>query len=393
MPFSRPTLTQLQAQAAADVATAVPGADALLRFSNLGILGKVLAAAVNGLYGFLDWIARQAVPFTATGEYLEGWAALKNVVRKPATAAGVVAPIGVTFTGADTSVLPIGIPIQRGDGLAYVTTGAGTVVAGTVTVSVAAVAHGSGGTAALNQTMNLGVAIPGVNSGGLVTAVGSAGTDIESDDALRTRMLQVYQSPPMGGSAGDYVTWALQVAGVTRAWCAPLEEGDGTVAIYTMWDVAEAGSGGFPQGTNGTAALETRAAHATGDQLAVADYIYPRRPVTALVYSKAPTANTCSFTLAGIPGASAPTKTAIAAAVAAVLLNRGAPGGTVDGEGNPAGPVDLSYIESAIAAIAGTAGFVITVVACTAGAVTPGGDGNIASNAGAIPVLGAITYV
>ena len=45
MPFSRPTLATLRAQAAADIASALPGADPLLRFSNLGILGDAEAAA------------------------------------------------------------------------------------------------------------------------------------------------------------------------------------------------------------------------------------------------------------------------------------------------------------------------------------------------------------
>ena len=44
--------------------------------------------------------------------------------------------------------------------------------------------------------------------------------------------------------------------------------------------------GGFPQGTNGVAALETRDTAATGDQLAVANYLYPLRPVTPIVYAR-----------------------------------------------------------------------------------------------------------
>ena len=35
MPYSRPTLTQLRNQAAQDLAAALPGTDALLRFANL----------------------------------------------------------------------------------------------------------------------------------------------------------------------------------------------------------------------------------------------------------------------------------------------------------------------------------------------------------------------
>jgi hypothetical protein len=45
-----------------------------------------------------------------------------------------------------------------------------------------------------------------------------------------------------------------------------------------------------------------------------------------------------------------------------------------------------------MAVISGSAGFVITEVSCTNGTVTPGSDGNVASNAGFLPVIGAISW-
>ena len=115
----------------------------------------------------------------------------------------------------------------------------------------------------------------------------------------------------------------------------------------------------------------------------MANAIYPLQPVTALVYAVAPLANAVAMTIAGISGASPATKTAIAAAIDAVYLQYSAPGGIVD----------LSYIESAIAAVAGTAGFVITVVSCSHGTVSPGSDGNVTANAGYLNVRGTLTYV
>ena len=63
----------------------------------------------------------------------------------------------------------------------------------------------------------------------------------------------------------------------TRAWCLPNGMGTGTVALYTMLDNANAQWGGFPQGSNGVATLELRDAAAQGDQLTVANAIYPQR--------------------------------------------------------------------------------------------------------------------
>ena len=380
MPFSRPTLATLRAQAAADIASALPGADPLLRFSNLGILGDAEAAMANGLYGFLDWIALQAVPFTATGEFLEGWAALKGVTRQAAT----YADGPWQFTGVNGTVLPAGTVIQRGDGFTYTVDANETVSGGVVNVTATATVAGAAGNAASGVLGTLGTAIAGINSGGATTGPVTGGADVQSDASLRSEMLQAYSSPAVGGSATDYVRWALATAGVTRAWWGgEYSSTAGTVVVYFMMDVAEAAFGGFPQGTNGVAAAETRDTPATGDQLAVANAIYPLQPVTALVYAVAPLANAVAMTIAGISGASPATKTAIAAAIDAVYLQYSAPGGIVD----------LSYIESAIAAVAGTAGFVITVVSCSHGTVSPGSDGNVTANAGYLNVRGTLTYV
>jgi hypothetical protein len=41
VPFVRPTIAQLRNPAAQDLNTGLPGADALLRFSNLRVLGDI----------------------------------------------------------------------------------------------------------------------------------------------------------------------------------------------------------------------------------------------------------------------------------------------------------------------------------------------------------------
>lgn len=384
MPFDRPTLSELRQSVAADIATAVPGADALLRFSNLGVLGDILAAGLNGEYGYLDWIALQSVPFTATDVYLEGWAALKGVTRNPPVAWTGTA----TFPGANGSDFPAGTPMQRGDTIAYVTTADATVSGGVVTAPIVAVVAGAAANNLAGVVLTLSAPVPGVQSNGAVASSVTPGVDLESDASLRARMLAIYAAPPQGGDQADYVNWALDVPGVTRAWCVPLGGGAGTVYVYFMMDVVEAAFGGFPQGTDGVATAESRDTAATGDQLAVANAIYPLRPVTALVYAKAPGQNTVTFTINGISGASAATKAAINAAIDSVFHTFGSPGNAA-GSG---ATVDLSYIESAIAAIPATAGFVITVDACNHGTISPGTDGNINSNAGYLPVRGTVTY-
>lgn len=385
MPFQRPTLSELRVQAATDISSGVPGADGLLRFSNLGVLGAVLAGLAQLHYGYLDWISKQAVPYTATDEYLEAWAALKKVIRNPATAATGTA----TFTGTDGTVLSAGALMARGDGYLYQSTATGTVAAGAVTVPITAVlapidpinnptGNGAAGNAASGTVLTLQSVVAGISMSGTSSAV-TGGADVELDGSLRTRMLQKYQNPPQGGALADYIGWALDVPGVTRAWCAPNGFGDGTVVVYVMFDVTEAGNGGFPVGTDGVSQYDQgpgglpRGIVATGDQLIVADALIDLQPVTALVYACAPIANTIDFTISGIAGASTTTRNAIADAIKQVMLDQGSP---ISGTS-----VDLSAIESAIGAISGTAGFVIT---------SP--TGNIVNATGKLPVLGTVSY-
>ncbi|MCW5760105.1 MAG: baseplate J/gp47 family protein [Phenylobacterium sp.] len=375
MPFGRQTLAALDAQASADIAAELPGTDPLLGVANLRILARVLAEGFHAEYAYLDYIAKQAVPFSAVDEAFEGWAALKGKRRKEATRATGTA----TFPATTGAVIQAETPVSRA-GVGYRTTVEAVGAGGSVSVLIEADEAGSAGTVPDGSPVVLGQAVAGVGSAG--TAVGVApGVDIEEFEAFRTRVLQAYANPPQGGAKGDYVTWALEAAGVTRAWCAPLVMGAGTVVVYIMMDAVRADDGGFPQGVDGVAADETRDTPAEGDQLVVADHIYPLRPVTALVYAVAPGQNTVTFTI-DLPGATVEMKGAVAAAIEAVFLAYGAPGGTVNN----------STIESAISAISGTSGFIITAEACSHGAVTPGAAGNVVSSAGFLPVLGAITW-
>ncbi|MES2034884.1 MAG: baseplate J/gp47 family protein [Pseudomonadota bacterium] len=379
MPFARPTAAELQAQALSDIAAQLPGTDPLLPRSNLNILGRLLGEGFNAEYGYLDYIAQQGTPFTATGEALEGWAALKGVIRKAPSAATGGATSGASTVGTD---VPAGTQLVRGDGVTYETIADVAVGGGgTATVQLVCLTPGVDGSLQSGQALALVVAIPNVSPNWTASA-GVSGADVETDASLRTRMLEVYANPPQGGAKADYVDWSLEVPGVTRAWCVPNGRGAGTVVVYTMFDVSEAIHGGFPQGTGGVAAGEARDTAATQDLLAVADHIFPLQPVTPIVYSWAPQQNTVTFTINGLSTASTGVKNQVRLAIDLVFLAFGDPLG---------GTVDMSDIEAAIAGIPGTEGFVVTAVACNHGSIAPT-NGNVTSTAGYLPVRGTVTF-
>ncbi|WP_240327239.1 baseplate J/gp47 family protein [Burkholderia sp. IDO3] len=374
-------------EVAADISSSLQGADALLRFAVLRVIGKIQAGMSNLQFGYLDWISKMSVPFTAEDEYLEGWAALKKVYRKAASKAQLTA----SFTGTPGKVLSAGTAVVRGDGVSYTTSTTGTVgPGGDVTVTIVADIAGASGNADPGTAVSLGAAVDGILTSGAIASNVSSGADIEENDSLRERMLEAYQNSPQGGDVDDYVGWAKDVAGVTRAWCSPNGFGAGTVVVYTMWDEAEAVHGGFPQGADGISQFDQgpggipRGTVATGDQLVVADSIVKVQPVTALVYSCSPIANNLTITLSGLMGATTATRQAIAAAISDVLFRNGDP---------RSGTVNRDDISAAIRSVSGTSGFLVDLIQGVVGTTTTTYPGNITSGVGQIPVLANVLYV
>ncbi|RKE35302.1 putative phage protein gp47/JayE [Paraburkholderia sp. BL23I1N1] len=386
MPFSRPTLSALRTQIWTDIRSAVGLTVSLLQKAVLKIVGSALAALVFGLYGYLDWIAKQAVPFTSTDEFLAGWGALKSVYLEAATQTQLT----VQFTGTAPTDLPAGTGVNRtADGFAYVTMSDAVVSGTTVTVNIQAVTAGSAGNCDVGTSVSLASAVTGIQSSGTVTATARSGTDVEEQDDFRDRVMLAFQDPVQGGAQTDYVKWARNVAGVTRAWCSPNGFGAGTVVVYFMMDNAESEHAGFPQGTNGVSQFDEgpggtpRDVVATGDQLTVADAIVSQQPVTALVYACAPIENQIGFRITGVTSTS--TQTAIDGALADLMIREGAPAITID----------LSDVNSAIGSVPGSSGYLIEAITSTVGSVTTTypANTNITNATGQLPVLGNVDWV
>lgn len=380
MPYLRPTLTALQSQVQQDINASPIGLIGFLRNAVLPILGWAMAGLAYEHYAFQDYIALQAVPWTATEEWLFGWAALKGVYQEDATAStGSVAFTGTVSAG---TTIPVDTLITRADGTQFVTTAATTVALAPVNVPVACATPGAIGNTAAGTPMTIASPIGGIISAGVANLI-TGGADQETQDALRTRMLAIYAAPPQGGDLNDYVEWAMGVPGVTRAWALGGGAGAGTVVVYVMLDTTEAAYGGFPQGTNGGATNETRTAAATGDQLAVANYIFPLEPVAALSIVSAPVSAPVDFTITGLGSANtSANQAAITAALQGMFLSLGYVGGTL----NPVTMEPWAAITPSAwyEAIASGPGVSVFNVASPTAALTP--------TTGQLNVLGTVTF-
>lgn len=231
MPLSRPTLPQLISRTVADMQSRLPGSDPLKRFSVLGALAHAMAYGLHGLYGLLDYFARQSNPATATGRYLELWASVwLDVPRLAATPA-----VGsVDITGTAGAAVPIGLQFQSSAGIEYATTETAAIGEdGTVTILVRATSDGADTNLPVAALLNLINPTVGIDSQAYVGSGSlSGGADAEDDERLRARLVQRIQNPPHGGAQHDYERWALEVAAVERQWVVPLYSGDGTVRVW-----------------------------------------------------------------------------------------------------------------------------------------------------------------
>jgi uncharacterized phage protein gp47/JayE len=355
MPFDRPTLAELRDQIRRDFNARLPGADALLRQSNLRVIADVFAGISYLHYGYQVWLSLQLFPDTAETSYLERWASIWGITRRLAVAA--IGPIAVT--GAPGAAIPAGTEFQRLDRVRYQTTNGGSLDGtGNGTVAVACVTPGVGGDAVTGTTVSTVGAIAGVNAAGLVADPGiGGGADDESDAELRVRLLARIQMPPHGGSSADYIAWTLEVPGVTRAWVVPLGYGPGTVVVYfTMDDDAHK-----PDGIPTAADVAVVQAHL--DQV---------RPVGTTVFVRAPVAHPIDVTIQALTPDTPAVRTAAEAELDDTIFRHASPGQTVF----------VSWLWEAVSIAAGERHHTI---------VEPPGD--VVLPATDLAVLGAVTYV
>lgn len=337
MAWTRPTLTSLINRTQADMDAKLVDSSPLLRRSNLNVLARIIAAIAHGLYGYLEYIAKQVIYDTAEGEFLKRWASiwLENPIIAAEYATGLI-----VVTGTNGTVIEAGTVFIRADGIEYETDAEAIIAAGQVIVNVIAIEAGQAGNTVAGTALNISSPIAGVNGAAAVDVGGlTSGADEETIERARARLIARIQLPPHGGAKHDYETWAKEVAGVTRAWCSPGELGAGTVTVRFVRD--------------DDANLIPDAAEVT----AVQTYIDERRPVTADLTVVAPIADALNFEITLTPNSVA-VQAAVEAELKDLLLREAEPE-----RGNGEGTILLSHIKEAISIAAGETNHVLTLPA------------------------------
>ena len=190
------------------------------------------AAQVYALYVQAEWVTRQAFPQTAEGDYLDLHAQLRSLERKPATCA-----VGtIRFTAGETSEsdrpIPLGTVCMTAGLVRFETTQAAVLSAGSTQVDVPAqaLAAGSSGNVPAHEILTMAVAPVGIQSCDN-PAPFLGGSDRESDQELRVRVMDTFQRLPNGANAAFYQQEALSFDQVAAASVLPRSRGVGTVDV------------------------------------------------------------------------------------------------------------------------------------------------------------------
>lgn len=346
MPFLRPALDTLVGRIQGDLQSRLMSPAPFNRRSFLGRLVRVLAGLAHGLYGAIDWVARQVLVDTAEAELVERHARIWGIARRAATPAQGL----VTFTGGDGSAVPEGTRLLRGDGAEYTVTTGGIVAAGSVAVPVSAVVAGAAGNLDGGGSLTLVQPIAGLASTATAVAGLSAGADQEDDDTLRGRVIARIQEPPHGGAKADYLAWTYEVAGVGDVWIEPLGQGTGTVVVRV---------------------LMTGRRWPTEEELAVIlAHLEEVRPVTAELFVVAPIARPIDMSIWVSPD-TPEIRAAVTAELADLFTREGAPGVVIP----------KSHIDQAIANAEGEFDHTLTVTTALTAA------------SGELMTLGTISWV
>lgn len=350
MPFVRPTRGELVDRTSADIATRL-GIGPFLRRSVLGAIATAHAGSAHTMHGHLAWAARQISLETADDEQLDRRAATWGIFRKPAKFATGTA----TFSGGVGSVVPNRLRLRRSDGRDFETNGAATIgPLGTVSAEVRCRTAGVVGNSPTDTELAIVATQAGVASPAIVEAPGlEGGTDSESDDDLRARLVARIRTPPKAGHESDYVRWALEVPGITRAWAFKNWWGPGSVGISVASD----------DDPTGPIATEDKVEE-------VRVYLEQLRPVTADLVVFTPAALPVDLTVRISPDTEA-VRAAVEQSLADLLRREGSPGARLY----------LSHLREAVST---SAGEIDSEVFEPAADIVPG--------VGQLPTLGAVVF-
>ena len=202
---------------------------------DIAIRLKVLAGEIYNMQTTVEWLKRQLFPSTATGEFLDRFAAQRGLARNAAVKARGQLKFSVNEQKATAVTIPRGTVVSTDSELPVrlYTTEDSEIPPNTYSVSVPAEAELAGYRGNVNaRTAVVPVSVPSEVDSVTNDSAFTGGSDEESDTTLRARIQNSYVNCPNGMNASFYIQLVKQVDGITKAGVVSKPRGAGTINIY-----------------------------------------------------------------------------------------------------------------------------------------------------------------
>lgn len=290
MSIQTPTTKELSDNIIASFEATLNQSTPLLPKSFLRVLAKVLAGVWVILYKYGGFILLQQFVRTASDQPteingqtvtpLDEWGELVGI-GAPAAATKAELLIDITVENQVGVLPPNSQLLNSSNGVTYLTSGAVALNAPVVQAVIVAASDQSGGDGSgsignLEPGAVVTFANPLANVAREATVVSQVvtGSDAESADAYRQRILDKFQKRPQGGAYADYEQWAEEPPGILNAY-PYTSDCPGQVDVYIE---ATPESSGSPDGIPTPAQLQEALDSINFDQNGLAT----RRPANAL---------------------------------------------------------------------------------------------------------------
>jgi len=201
--------------------------------SDFVIRGKVIAGVVSGLYGDLAKINNDPFISTARPSALTIIGQDYGIAQSGATQAAGASAVQISGTNG-TVITPGELTFLYGPtNILYTNTSGGTISGGVLVVSVQALSAGQIGNIAEPDTLTVVSPPSGVTTPASVIVTIGGGSDTETVDSYRSRLLTRRQNAPAGGNETDYPAFAFAASSAVRsANIYRFVRGLGTVGVY-----------------------------------------------------------------------------------------------------------------------------------------------------------------
>lgn len=202
------------------------------RSGDMALRLYAVAAELASLWVQSEWLKKQSFPQTAIGDYLDMHAQTRGLKRGKAVSATGLIRFEIDEARDSELTVEEGTVCLNSSGIEFLTTETGAIAVGKTYCLVAAEARQGGcfGNVSAGSICYMSLAPVGIVRCYNPEAF-FGGTEEETDEFLRARVMASYASLPNGSNIAFYEQEALNTDGVASARVLPCRRGVGTVDI------------------------------------------------------------------------------------------------------------------------------------------------------------------